>query len=812
MEFYTTLISKYLLDVYVFSLSDITPDKREIISECNYIFSQECIKIYTDNLFERYSSTDFDVDQFLDENYHQIDPNVIREKLRDVYMKNQVNIRNNNKIVSAGRGSMRTTSNDENGYLVSAGINFERKISDNPFDANKTNSNKENKDVSLNYKRNINFNNKSNNNVNNLINNNNIDLNTRVDNYLIERGLITASYKKTDLGRNTYSANIVNNDYNDNTRLTAKFGLSSSINNNEIVNNIYQVNNKSNEKDIPLRNNFQKDNYETNDKKTVNIQNLPSSPNKTNNVAKSYYKDANKFTLDEDIYKINSPKLDLVSEGNIVESELNMLIINPKKIDKDLELVKSSNAKDNCKNGDLPCEIKKNKSEASTKKNDINDFFGIFDDKNNDTNKNIKYNFNENKVNLVSASNNPTSNPSALNNNLFDFDSFDVKKNTNLNKDLLNDENRHLDSNNDNNKNKNNKIFDINDIFGDQNNNFNNTENTQKRKEVGNLLLNNDNLNNKDKQHKNYENNNNNVERNNFVSNNLLTDENNNDNEYENNDNENIDENEYENNINDNEYENIDNENNNNDNEYENIDNENNNDNEYENIDNEKNNDNEYENNDNIYENNDIPTNIQNNGLLSSRYERDEENMEPQCNPEQDDEFSYEQFREEILKNHNFKRMLHGAQELNPSEELENRAQEWADYLAEKETIESRNLVIEDEEVGESLACVSFGISGEKVTEEWYSQIEKYNFENPRKKNSSSNFTQMIWRNTSYVGFGCRKSLKSGYYFAVAFYYPKGNIEGEYQDNVLPVDPEIIKQLNEMNNDDYNDNRYEEEN
>ena len=57
IEFYATLVSKHLLDVYIFSLSDIKKDVREMISEYNYIYSSETIRIVTEKLFDKYISS-----------------------------------------------------------------------------------------------------------------------------------------------------------------------------------------------------------------------------------------------------------------------------------------------------------------------------------------------------------------------------------------------------------------------------------------------------------------------------------------------------------------------------------------------------------------------------------------------------------------------------------------------------------------------------------------------------------------------------------------------------------------------------------
>ena len=47
----------------------------------------------------------------------------------------------------------------------------------------------------------------------------------------------------------------------------------------------------------------------------------------------------------------------------------------------------------------------------------------------------------------------------------------------------------------------------------------------------------------------------------------------------------------------------------------------------------------------------------------------------------------------------------------------------------------------------------------------------------------TNNFTQLIWKSTKFVGFGC--SNFNGKYCYVALYYPAGNILGEFTDNVF---------------------------
>ena len=69
-----------------------------------------------------------------------------------------------------------------------------------------------------------------------------------------------------------------------------------------------------------------------------------------------------------------------------------------------------------------------------------------------------------------------------------------------------------------------------------------------------------------------------------------------------------------------------------------------------------------------------------------------------------------------------------------------------------------------------------------------YKGIKNYDFnkgENNEKNDEINNFTQLIWKNTKEVGFGFSYDRKGNFY-VVANYFPSGNIEGQYQNNVLP--------------------------
>jgi len=48
----------------------------------------------------------------------------------------------------------------------------------------------------------------------------------------------------------------------------------------------------------------------------------------------------------------------------------------------------------------------------------------------------------------------------------------------------------------------------------------------------------------------------------------------------------------------------------------------------------------------------------------------------------------------------------------------------------------------------------------------------------------AGHFTQVVWRSSTHLGVGKAEGTDSD--FVVAVYYPPGNMEGTFEENVLP--------------------------
>ncbi|XP_055373036.1 uncharacterized protein LOC129606647 [Condylostylus longicornis] len=139
---------------------------------------------------------------------------------------------------------------------------------------------------------------------------------------------------------------------------------------------------------------------------------------------------------------------------------------------------------------------------------------------------------------------------------------------------------------------------------------------------------------------------------------------------------------------------------------------------------------------------------------------------------------------------HNEYRARHGASALTVSPELCEHAQNWANHLASTNEFYYRS----EKSLGQNLFCCPISalvtdLTGQEVASYWYSTVRRYNyFKEPSLLHTNVNaghFTQIVWRRSKYFGVG-KATSRTGKIFVVAYYYPPGNVVGQFQDNVLP--------------------------
>ena len=145
----------------------------------------------------------------------------------------------------------------------------------------------------------------------------------------------------------------------------------------------------------------------------------------------------------------------------------------------------------------------------------------------------------------------------------------------------------------------------------------------------------------------------------------------------------------------------------------------------------------------------------------------------------------FTQFQQEGLRMHNKYREAHHAPEIKLNKELCEIAQKYADHLVEINVMQHSHARFKGTAMGENLYCCSgFKPDGGMPVTSWYDEMKDYDFKNGRSKGGViGHFTQVVWKDSQYVGMGI--SGKNNQYFVVANYFPAGNWDGQYIQNVL---------------------------
>ncbi|XP_063727912.1 Golgi-associated plant pathogenesis-related protein 1-like [Symsagittifera roscoffensis] len=140
-----------------------------------------------------------------------------------------------------------------------------------------------------------------------------------------------------------------------------------------------------------------------------------------------------------------------------------------------------------------------------------------------------------------------------------------------------------------------------------------------------------------------------------------------------------------------------------------------------------------------------------------------------------------QEFSQFMIEEHNRCRKRHGSPPLKHSLTCEREAQEWAEKLGQTGYKEHNT---QQKDFGESIYKATKPVSPREIVDAWYAQNTTYNYEEPNFSHRTGYFTQLVWRESEFVGVG-RSQTKHGT-FVVVNYDPPGNIlyEGQFEYNV----------------------------
>jgi len=165
------------------------------------------------------------------------------------------------------------------------------------------------------------------------------------------------------------------------------------------------------------------------------------------------------------------------------------------------------------------------------------------------------------------------------------------------------------------------------------------------------------------------------------------------------------------------------------------------------------------------------------------------------------------QFNEDALKEINIYRKLHGAEDLKFDEFLCQRAFNLSKQFLTEGTFDNSNLLYKQlQDVGLNTFESEEELAPKQLMSKWYEESNGYNFKEPD-ESKCYNFTQMIWKNSKMFGIGyyfmsekndISNNNQSKKYFYSALFFPAGNEQDKYKENVKE---KIEKKKKDQSND-----------
>uniref|UniRef100_A0A0N5CAI4 SCP domain-containing protein n=1 Tax=Strongyloides papillosus TaxID=174720 RepID=A0A0N5CAI4_STREA len=139
---------------------------------------------------------------------------------------------------------------------------------------------------------------------------------------------------------------------------------------------------------------------------------------------------------------------------------------------------------------------------------------------------------------------------------------------------------------------------------------------------------------------------------------------------------------------------------------------------------------------------------------------------------------NYKDYKLRVIQEINLLRLMHNACPLVKSLELDKLAQMYAVEMV------NRNPSIKS--VYKNYGIIRKALPLEGLTlavSHWYNERDFYSFIFNRPGYMAKDFAQIVWKSSISIGVALLK--KNNLFYTVAFFYPKGNIKGQYKRNVF---------------------------
>lgn len=140
---------------------------------------------------------------------------------------------------------------------------------------------------------------------------------------------------------------------------------------------------------------------------------------------------------------------------------------------------------------------------------------------------------------------------------------------------------------------------------------------------------------------------------------------------------------------------------------------------------------------------------------------------------------------------HNEYRKLHHSQPLLYDATMTNAAQTYANYLVKNGLFQHGMLTdAKGRNMGQNLFAVLNAAKNDSeivklAVKNWYKESRLYDYNNPQYSPNTGHFTQLVWNSTNLIGIGI--ASQNNQKIVVANYYPPGNYQNKFRQNVFPI-------------------------
>ncbi|CAH1711628.1 unnamed protein product [Aphis gossypii] len=151
------------------------------------------------------------------------------------------------------------------------------------------------------------------------------------------------------------------------------------------------------------------------------------------------------------------------------------------------------------------------------------------------------------------------------------------------------------------------------------------------------------------------------------------------------------------------------------------------------------------------------------------------------------------EIRNDVLQKSNFYRNKFDLEPFTLDDQLNNCAQNWANYMAKQQLFDHRPENVYGENLYGNLNLKDLG---KTAVDSWYNEMSLFTIDNVENFDTF-HMTQLLWKESTKLGVGVSQNPENGMYYVVANYDPRGNLLGNFKKNLPEITEEDIEEAKE---------------